>query len=435
MSNMANKVQGMGLALITKIASSEMIDQLNLRALIEKTLYQGSKTGFKTLAKSQVLFKKPSKASIEFDQQRLANQQKNLFDLSLNEEQQMSCDAMQQFAAEVLRPLAHDADHQAHFPTELWSHVSDLGLNYFVLPEALGGVATEKNIVTNILITSELAHGDFSLAAGILTRFSVINAITQWGSQKVQAEYLPLFADDANLHASFAFQEATAAFDPYQLKTQATETHGQFFISGEKTLVLLGEIADFYLVSATHQGQPEVFVVNRDDSIAIKSSPAMGLKAVETVTLRFDNSPAQRLGDADFNYSSFLNLGNLMWCALALGCCEAVKRYCIDYVNERTAFGEPISHRQSVAFMIADMAIEIESMRMLILNAASLAESGQAFQREAYLARLLCAEKSMKIGTDGVQLLGGHGYTKEHPVERWYRDLRSMAILHGGLHA
>lgn len=85
--------------------------------------------------------------------------------------------------------------------------------------------------------------------------------------------------------------------------------------------------------------------------------------------------------------------------------------------------------------MIADMAIEIDAMRMLILNAASLAEAGKLFHREAYLARLLCAEKSMKIGTDGVQILGGHGFTKEHPVERWYRDLRATAILHSGLHA
>uniref|UniRef100_UPI001292F5A6 acyl-CoA dehydrogenase family protein n=1 Tax=Acinetobacter baumannii TaxID=470 RepID=UPI001292F5A6 len=135
------------------------------------------------------------------------------------------------------------------------------------------------------------------------------------------------------------------------------------------------------------------------------------------------------------DYTAFLDLGNLMWCAMAVGICEAVKAYCIKYANERTAFGEPISHRQSVAFMIADMAIEIDAMRMLILNAASLAEAGKPFHREAYLARILCAEKSMKIGTDGVQILGGHGFTKEHPVERWYRDLRATAILHSGLHA
>ena len=85
--------------------------------------------------------------------------------------------------------------------------------------------------------------------------------------------------------------------------------------------------------------------------------------------------------------------------------------------------------------MIADMAIEIDAMRMLVWNAASLAEAGKDFHRETYLARLLCAEKSMKIGTDGVQILGGHGFTKEHPVERWYLDLRATAIMQSGLHA
>ena len=124
-----------------------------------------------------------------------------------------------------------------------------------------------------------------------------------------------------------------------------------------------------------------------------------------------------------------------MWCALAIGTCEAVKNYCVRYANERMAFGEPISHRQSIAFIIADMTIEIEAMRMMLWNAASLAEAGEPFHREAYLAKLLCAEKSMKIGTDGVQILGGHGFTKEYPVERWYRDLRATAILYSGLHA
>lgn len=123
----------------------------------------------------------------------------------------------------------------------------------------------------------------------------------------------------------------------------------------------------------------------------------MGLKATETVTLSFQHTPAERLGDDDFDYSAFIDLGNLVWCAMAVGCCEAVKAYCIDYANQRTAFGEPISHRQSVAFMIADMAIEIDAMRMLVLNAASLAEAGQDFHREAYLARLLCAENPCKL--------------------------------------
>lgn len=431
MSNMMNKAQGLGLSLITKIAGSEVLDQLKLRKFVEKSLYQGSKTGFKVLTKTQKAFKPQP-----IDKQRLPNQvNKNLFDLGLTEEQQMTSDAMSQFAQEVLYNLAHDADHNAQFPEELWQHLVDLGLNYYALPEALGGVAAEQNIVSNILIAENLAKGDFSLTAGLLSTFSVINAITRWGSTQVQSMYLPCFAEDTDITATFAFQEATPAFNPYQLKTKATEQNGQFYITGEKTLVVLGDTADVFLVSAEYNGQPDIFVVQCDESIAIKSNPAMGLKAAETATLQFNRTPALRLGDADFDYTAFVDLGNLMWCAMAVGTCEAIKAYCIKYANERTAFGEPISHRQSVAFMIADMAIEIDAMRMLVLNAASLAEAGQPFHREAYLARLLCAEKSMKIGTDGVQILGGHGFTKEHPVERWYRDLRATAILHSGLHA
>ena len=431
MSNMMNKAQGLGLSLITKIAGSEVLDQLKLRKFVEKSLYQGSKTGFKVLTKTQKAFKPQP-----IDKQRLPNQvNKNLFDLGLTEEQQMTSDAMSQFAQEVLYNLAHDADHNTQFPEELWQHLVDLGLNYYALPEALGGVAAEQNIVSNILIAENLAKGDFSLTAGLLSTFSVINAITRWGSTQVQSMYLPCFAEDTDITATFAFQEATPAFNPYQLKTQATEPNGQFYITGEKTLVVLGDTSDVFLVSAEYNGQPDIFVVQCDESIAIKSNPAMGLKAAETATLQFNQTPALRLGDADFDYTAFVDLGNLMWCAMAVGTCEAIKAYCIKYANERTAFGEPISHRQSVAFMIADMAIEIDAMRMLVLNAASLAEAGQPFHREAYLARLLCAEKSMKIGTDGVQILGGHGFTKEHPVERWYRDLRATAILHSGLHA
>lgn len=431
MSNMMNKAQGLGLSLITKIAGSEVLDQLKFRKFVEKSLYQGSKTGFKVLTKTQKAFKPQP-----IDKQRLPNQvNKNLFDLGLTEEQQMTSDAMSQFAQEVLYNLAHDADHYAQFPEELWQHLVDLGLNYYALPEALGGVAAEQNIVSNILIAENLAKGDFSLTAGLLSTFSVINAITRWGSTQVQSMYLPCFAEDTDITATFAFQEATPAFNPYQLKTKATEQNGQFYITGEKTLVVLGDTSDVFLVSAEYNGQPDIFVVQCDESIAIKSNPAMGLKAAETAILQFNRTPALRLGDADFDYTAFVDLGNLMWCAMAVGTCEAIKAYCIKYANERTAFGEPISHRQSVAFMIADMAIEIDAMRMLVLNAASLAEAGQPFHREAYLARLLCAEKSMKIGTDGVQILGGHGFTKEHPVERWYRDLRATAILHSGLHA
>jgi alkylation response protein AidB-like acyl-CoA dehydrogenase len=157
----------------------------------------------------------------------------------------------------------------------------------------------------------------------------------------------------------------------------------------------------------------------------------MGLKAAKTATLNLQqvNVSAEN-AIVEINYREFLDLGSLAICALAVGTCQAVLDYVIPYVNEREAFGEPISHRQAVAFMVADIAIELESMRIMTWRACALAEAGKPFHREAHLARILCQERAMGIGTDGVQLLGGHGFTKEHPVERWYRDLRCLAVMH-----
>src|SRR5690606_32997643 len=197
----------------------------------------------------------------------------------------------------------------------LWQHSIDLGLNFYALPESLGGVATEKNIVSNLLIAEYLAKGDFSLTAGLLSTFSVINALTQWGSEQVQSDYLASFANDVGIRATFAVQENTPAFNPDQLQTQVVANGADYLLTGEKTLVMLAETADVYLVSAMCKGQPDVFIVQRDESITIQKSPAMGLKANETATLHFNNTPAQRLGDEGFDYAAFLDLGNLMWCA------------------------------------------------------------------------------------------------------------------------
>lgn len=430
MNKHINTVQGAGLALLTRLASSDLLDQLKLRKLVERGLYQGSKNGFRALSQTQKVLRNKSTAQ---PRERLPAQDKSLFDLNLTPEQQMTRDMLQAYALEVLRPMAATADDKAMFNREALAEQLE-SLTYMALPENYGGVAAEQSVVSNVLIAEDLARGDFALAAALLSQFSVINALTRWGNAAIQSQYLKVFSEQ-DLTASFATQENTPAFNPLHLQTKAQRDGDHYRITGEKTLVILGEHADVLLVSAQLEDKPEVFVVERDASISVQQCAAMGLKACETVNLRFDETPAHRLGDDDFDYQGFIDLGSLMWGALAVGTCEAVKAYCIDYANDRTAFGKPISHRQSVAFMIADMAIEIDAMRLLIWNAASLAESGKPFHREAYLARLLCAEKSMKIGTDGVQILGGHGFTKEYPVERWYRDLRATAILYGGLHA
>jgi alkylation response protein AidB-like acyl-CoA dehydrogenase len=165
--------------------------------------------------------------------------------------------------------------------------------------------------------------------------------------------------------------------------------------------------------------------------------PAMGLRAAATGRLVLEDArvPADALlgeGRPEV-YRECVQRARIAWCALALGTAQAVLDYVIPYVNERVAFGEPISNRQAVAFAVADVGIELEGMRLLTYRAASRADTGREFEREAALARRLCVEKGARIGSEGVQLLGGHGYVKEHPVERWYRDLRAVGVIEGAL--
>ena len=138
------------------------------------------------------------------------------------------------------------------------------------------------------------------------------------------------------------------------------------------------------------------------------------------------------LGDAA-DHTACVRSSRLAWCALAVGTGQAVLDYVTPYVKERQAFGEPIAHRQSVAFMVANIAIELQAMRLLTYKAAGRVAAGKDATREIALARRACTDKGMQIGLDGVQLLGGHGFVKEHPVERWYRDLRAIGVMEGGV--
>jgi alkylation response protein AidB-like acyl-CoA dehydrogenase len=163
----------------------------------------------------------------------------------------------------------------------------------------------------------------------------------------------------------------------------------------------------------------------------------MGLRAAATGRLILDGAKLPEsalLGEPGrATMSECVQLGRLGWCALAVGTGQAVLDYLIPYVNERKAFGEPISNRQAVAFTVANVAIELDGMRLATYRAASRVDQGLSFGREVALARRLCSERGAAIGSDGVQMLGGHGYVKEHPVERWYRDLRAAGVMEGGL--
>ena len=434
---MAKDAIGFALSALNRLAGSSMLDRLGMRHTAERLAYRLTKGGFQVITTSARAFKSnnPSDKPQRLD---APGHTTGLFDLGITDEQQMIRDSVRAFAAEVLRENAEQSDAEQRTSDDVQSQARELGLNFFAVPEALGGAAAERSTVTSMLVAEELARGDMGQAVAVLAPMGVANALTRWGSAVQQDKYLSTFAGEDAPLATIAVCEPRPLFDPMALRTTATRDGDDWLISGEKSLVPLAAEAELFLVAAETGDGPAVFIVEGgSDGLSAGDDPAMGIRASGQRPLLLDKvrvPDANRLGDDDFNYREFIDLGTLAWCALAIGTAQAVLDYVVPYCNERKAFGEPISHRQAVAFMIADIAIELDAMRMLTYRAVCRAEQGKPFQRETHLARTLVKDKAMQIGTDGVQLLGGHGFTHEYPVERWYRDLRAIGVVFGGLH-
>ncbi len=365
-----------------------------------------------------------------------ASAQPELFDLTLSDEQRMNRETVQRFAASELREVAMTADQASEIPAEFCRKTLDLGLTLMPIPEALGGAGVERSPVSNALNHEDLAHGDMGLALTAVSPLAFVNTLLDQGTDAQQERYLPGFCGEQFLSASTALMEPRARFEPTAPACTAARSADGFVLNGSKIMVPLGVSAELLLVIASLADEgPAAFIVEGTPAGMTREPEAnMGLRTAGLATIHFHDTPLPGdalLGEGPFNLQRFLDLSNLGICALAVGTCQGVLDYVTEYCNEREAFGEPISHRQSVAFMIADMAIELEGMRLMTWRAASRAEQGLEFHREAYLAKAFCAKQSMKIGTDGVQLLGGHGFCREHPVEMWYRNLRAIALLEG----
>ncbi|MAT94948.1 MAG: oxidoreductase [Halioglobus sp.] len=359
-----------------------------------------------------------------------------LFDLTLSDEQRMNRDTMQRFAAQEMRDLAPAVDLGGADVGSFLPRSAELGLTLLPIPEALGGAGMQRSPVSNALIHEDLAHGDLGLALGAVAPLGFVNTLLDQGTDAQKEALLPRFCSGEFLAATTALQEPRATFEPTEPRATATPSGEGFVLNGSKCMVPLGMEAELVLVIAQLQDTgPAAFIVQgTPEGMQRSAEENMGLKGAQLATLQFDEVqvPADALlGGGAFNLQRFLDLSRIGICALAVGACQAVLDYVVPYCNEREAFGEPISNRQSVAFMIADIAIELESMRLMTWRAAALAERGEDFHEQAYLAKQFCAEYAMKIGTDGVQLLGGHGYTREHPVELWYRHLRAIDTLEG----
>jgi alkylation response protein AidB-like acyl-CoA dehydrogenase len=424
------------LALLTPLVGQEFLDKYHLRDPLNRGLRYGTKTIFSTAGAASRQFKRVQ--NLRGGPTRLKSSGKDYFDLTPDDEQKMIVETLDEFAGEVLRPAAHDADEAATYPPDLIAKAAELGITAINIPEDFEGIAAHRSSVTNVLAAEALAYGDMGLALPILAPGGVAAALTHWGSADQQATYLHEFAGENVPQACVAIAEPQPLFDPTRLKTTAVRTPSGYRLDGVKSLVPAAADAELFIVAAQLDGKPALFIVESSTKgLTVKADPSMGIRAAALgrVELSGVSVPASaRLGEdeaSDEDYSEAIALARLGWAALAVGTSHAVLDYVVPYVKEREAFGEPIARRQAVAFMCANIAIELDGLRLITWRGAARAEQGLPFAREAALAKRLGADKGMQIGLDGVQLLGGHGYTKEHPVERWYRDLRAIGVAEG----
>jgi alkylation response protein AidB-like acyl-CoA dehydrogenase len=429
---------GYAVAALGKLAQSDVLDRLGVRRQTEQAVFTATRGGFRTITSAGRAFTRSG--SKDTPGARPADAPRTgVFDLTPTEDEQMLVDVVSELATEVIRPAAADADEACAAPDDVLKAGLEVGLPILGLPESLGGIAEERSAVAGVLVAEALAQGDLGLAVASLAPGAVATAIGLWGTDAQQQTYLPAFTGDQGVPAAaLALTEPTILFDVLSPSTTATRTAEGFVLDGVKSAVPRGADAELFVVGASLDGRPTLFLVESGAAgLEVEADPSMGVRAAGLTKLHLRGVTVPEdavLGTTDGTaYVECVRLSRLAWCALSVGVGQAVLDYVTPYVKEREAFGEPVAHRQSVAFMVADIAIELQAMRLLTWKAASRAAAGKSVAREVALARKLCADQGMRIGLDGVQLLGGHGFVKEHPVERWYRDLRAIGVMEGGV--
>jgi hypothetical protein len=433
----AERGMGVGLRALSWLAGSDLLDRIRLRKQVERALFQTTKGGFRTATVAGRTFKAAQQLGKPARQRR--SRSAGLFDVTPDDEQQMLQEACRTFAEAEVRPAALAADAESKAPPELLAQVAELGVSMLGVPEELGGVMTEQSAVTSVLVGEALAHGDMGIAYAALAPAAVATAIGLWGSAEQEATYLPAFTGEDVPAAALAILEPRPLFDPLKLETRARRDGSDWVLDGAKSLLARAAECELFVLAAEAEGiGPALFVIESGTAgLATEPEPAMGLRPAATGRLVIEGArvPAEAvLGEGRReDYAECVARSRIAWAALAVGASQAVLDYVIPYVNERRAFGEPISNRQAVAFGVANIGIETDGMRLAAYRAAGRADRGEPFAREAALARRLAADKGMAIGSEGVQLLGGHGFVKEHPVERWYRDLRAAGVMEGAL--
>ncbi|MDD9946464.1 MAG: acyl-CoA dehydrogenase family protein [Myxococcales bacterium] len=357
------------------------------------------------------------------------------------EEQSIVVSTMRTFAREVLRPAARAADEDEALPEAVLSQAWSLGFVAAQVPEAYGGGGEERSPVTNALVLEALAHGDPALSLAVAHAAAFAFALLDHGTERQKRAWLPPLCGDAFSAGALAVMEPTPAFTPAATVTQARPVDGGFALSGTKCCVPLADRADRFLVLArvVQSGAPGPlagFVVPRGAAgLSVEPERNLGLRALPTGRLLLEGVRVSRedvLGEStDLDAAHLLSAARAASAAVLVGLSCAVMDYVVPYAKERRAFGQFIAQKQAIAFMLADMRVETDAMRWLTWKAASELERGETATQPAYAAWRYAAEQAMTIADNGLQILGGHGYIREHPIELWYRGVRTLSVLEG----
>lgn len=359
-----------------------------------------------------------------------------MYSFDMTSEQQMLVDTVHRFAEEQLRTVYRDAEESRIVPNEAIQTGWEIGLLPGSIEEDFGGFG-EYSAITSALYLEELGWGDVGISLHLLTPSLFAMPIALFGSKKQKEAYLPLFCDEGVPKATAAIIEPVLQFDPGDLETTAEKVSDGFVLNGKKTYVPLANEAELFLVYAQEQGTTQAFIVPADSpglTVGDRIS-MMGAKALAIYNLELNNvkvPKGNRLGGLKgIRINRLLTVSRIGLAAMAVGQARAAFEYALAYAKEREAFGEPIAHRQSIAFMLANMRIEIEAARLVAWEAAYFYDQGEDASKSAVLAKQYADKAVLEVTDSAVQILGGHGYIREHPVELWMRNGRGFATWDG----
>ncbi len=359
-----------------------------------------------------------------------------MLDFRLDEEQQMLTDAIARYSKERVRETFRDAEEDGKIPAEVVQAGWEIGVLPTSIPEAYGGFG-EYSAVTGAVATEEFAWGDLAIALNVMVPNLVAVPLMLAGTEEQKASYLPQFVEEAMPAFTAALTEPVVQFNPYRLKTNAVQDGDSYVLNGSKIFVPLADEAEMILVYAAEEGVTQGFFVPNDaDGLAVgKKDKLMGIRALPThlVTLSDVRIPLEnKLGGAEgIDFKDVLNHSRIALGAAAVGMARAGFEYARDYAKQRVQFGEPIAHKQSIAFMLADMATDVDEARLMVWEAAWLADQGQDVTREAAVMKNHVDRLVLNIADRAVQILGGYGYIREYPVELWLRNARGFASFDG----